>query len=102
GGDYHYLMRAYGPRIAFIYAWARLAVIQTGSIALLTFIFGDYATRLLDMGPRSTSIYAALAVVVISTLNWAGIRFGTRAQNILTLVEVLGLLLVAVAGLFMA
>src|SRR3546814_1524874 len=41
GGDYHYLMRAFGPRPAFLYAWSRLAVIQSGSIALLAFIFGD-------------------------------------------------------------
>src|SRR3546814_4617525 len=40
GGDYHCLMRAFGPRPAFLYAWSRLAVIQSGSIALLAFIFG--------------------------------------------------------------
>src|SRR6266851_3512190 len=44
GGDYHYLARAFGIRLAFLFAWARITVIQTGSIALLAFVIGDYAT----------------------------------------------------------
>jgi basic amino acid/polyamine antiporter, APA family len=39
GGDYHYLRRALGDSLAFLFAWARLTVIPTGSIALLGFIF---------------------------------------------------------------
>ena len=35
GGDYQYLARAFGRRSAFLFAWARLCVIQTGAIALL-------------------------------------------------------------------
>src|SRR5215210_7263429 len=34
GGDYHFLRRAFGGRLAFLYAWARLTVIQTGSVAV--------------------------------------------------------------------
>src|SRR5262245_29647075 len=37
GGDYHSLARALGRRFAFLFAWARISVIQTGSIALLAF-----------------------------------------------------------------
>jgi len=39
GGDYHYLSRAFGKDMAFLFAWARLVVIQSGSIALLSFVF---------------------------------------------------------------
>src|SRR5262245_49143741 len=35
GGDYHFLMRAYGHRVSFLFGWARMTVIQTGSIAVL-------------------------------------------------------------------
>ncbi len=42
GGDYHFLTRAYGRDVSFLYAWARATVINTGSIALLAFVFGDY------------------------------------------------------------
>src|SRR3546814_7200548 len=68
GGDYHYLMRAFGPRPAFLYAWSRLAVIQSGSIALLAFIFGDYATALYNLGPYSNAIYAGLVVLAVTLL----------------------------------
>src|SRR5690606_21786651 len=53
GGDYSYLRRAYGPRLAFLYGWARLAVIQTGSVALLAFVVGDYMAQIFDLGPWS-------------------------------------------------
>src|ERR671933_827724 len=58
GGDYHYLARSFGRDIALLFAWARLAVIQTGSIAILAFVFGDYAAQLLPLGARGPSIYA--------------------------------------------
>lgn len=102
GGDYFYLRRALGDSIAFLFAWARLTVIPTGSIALLSFIFGDYASRLLPLGEHSSALYAALLVVVLTGVNVAGIRQGKWTQNLLTVTEVAGLGLVIVAGLFLA
>ena len=102
GGDYHFLRRAYGPRTAFLYGWARLAIIQTGSIALLAYVFGDYAAAVFPLGPLGPTIYAATAVILIGAANWAGVRFGAGAQGWLTLAEVAGLVLVIVAGLLLA
>jgi basic amino acid/polyamine antiporter, APA family len=102
GGDYHFLRRAYGKPLAFLFAWARLTVIQTGSVALLAFVFGDYASRLLNLGEHSAVIYAALVVVALTAVNVAGVRQGARTQNWLTAVEVLSLVLVIVAGLSLA
>jgi amino acid transporter len=99
GGDYHYLRRAFGQRLSFLFAWARVSVIQTGSIALLAFIFGDYATQLLPLGEFSSSLYAALAVTALTGLNLAGVRQGTRTQVLLTVVEVVGVLLIVATGL---
>jgi amino acid transporter len=45
GGDYHFLRRAYGNNVSFLFAWARFSVITTGSIALLAFVFGDYLSQ---------------------------------------------------------
>lgn len=102
GGDYYYIGRAFGERIAFLYAWARLAVVQTGSIAVLAYVFGDYLSAALPLGRASSAIYAALAVVGVTAVNWLGVRRGVGAQNWLTLVEVAGLLPVIVAGLLIA
>jgi basic amino acid/polyamine antiporter, APA family len=101
GGGYYYLQRSFGQRVAFLFAWARLAVVQTGSIALLAFVFGDYMSQLYRLGAHSTSIYAALSIVALTLLNWIGIRQGTRTQNLLALLQVVGLGLVCLAGLFL-
>ena len=99
GGDYHFLTRAYGRDLSFFFAWARVAVITTGSIALLAFVFGDYMSRVVSLGPNSSAIYAAVTVVMLTLLNIIGLRESSRTQNVLTILEVTGLLLVTVAGL---
>jgi amino acid transporter len=101
GGDYHYLGRALGQRLAFLFAWARITVIQTGSIALLAFVFADYAAPYLPLGAAWSPAYAALAVVVLTALNVAGVRQGKNTQNVLTAVEVLGLVAVVTVGLLL-
>src|SRR6266852_3700120 len=45
GGQYVYLERAYGSFVAFLYGWALFAVIQSGSIAALCYVFAEYAAR---------------------------------------------------------
>jgi basic amino acid/polyamine antiporter, APA family len=102
GGSYEYLRRAFGQSIAILFAWARMTVIQTGSIALLGFVFGDYASQLFRIGTFSSSIYAALAIGLLTTLNIIGLKHSKRLQNWLTITTVLGLLLVIVIGLTLA
>ncbi|WP_218937549.1 APC family permease [Antarcticibacterium flavum] len=100
GGDYHFLMRAFGKRTAFLFAWARMSVIQTGSIALLAFIFGDYATQIYSLGEYSSVLYAGLIVLLLTTINIIGVKMGAGTQKLLTSLEVLGILAVIIAGLF--
>ncbi len=101
GGDYFFLQRAWGRNFAFLFAWARVAVITTGSIAFLGFTFGDYASKILTLGPYSSSIYAIVAVIVLTVINIAGIREGKSTQNFLTVFEVLGVIAIIVAGIFL-
>lgn len=101
GGDYHYFQRAFGEWMAFLFAWARLVVIQTGSIALLAFVFGDYASEIWSLGPYSSSIYAAGAVTALTGLNIAGVQQGKHAQRGLTIATIVGLFVLVVAGLFL-
>jgi APA family basic amino acid/polyamine antiporter len=99
GGEYHFLRTAYGSGLAFFLAWGRLAVIQTGSIALLAFVFGDYATRVVSLGPYSTALYAGMVVVGLTAINIAGVRQGAATQKALTVLEVAGVAAVALIGL---
>ena len=98
GGDYHFLTRAYGRDVSFFFAWARVTVITTGAIALLAFIFGDYMSRVLSLGENSSVIYAVLIVIALTAVNIVGLRASARTQNVMSVLEVLGLLFVVVAG----
>ena len=99
GGEYHFLQRAYGNWLAFLFAWARMTVVQTGAIAAIAFVFGDYATQLLPLGSKSPVIYALIAVVVLTALNITGTKQGKIVQNLLTAGLVFGMASVIIAGL---
>ena len=98
GGDYHFLTRAYGSDASFLYAWARATVINTGAIALLAFVFGDYVSTIAPLGAASGAVWAALIVVALTVVNIAGLRASARTQNWLTIVEVAGLAAVVAAA----
>ncbi len=100
GGDYHFLSRAYGKKLAFLFAWARMSVIQTGSIALLAYIFGDYAAQIYPLGTYGAAWYAGSIILLLTLINILGIRFGSGTQKLLTIVEIIGVLMVIAAGLF--
>jgi amino acid transporter len=99
GGEYYFLTRAFGSKAGFIFAWARMSVVQTGAIAAIAFVFGDYATRLFALGANSSVIYAMLAVIAVTALNIAGTRESKRLQNVLTLALGCVIFALIVAGL---
>ena len=99
GGEYHFLHRAFGPQLAFLFAWARLTVIGTGSIALLAFVFGDYASTLAPLGTYGSAIHGAALVLLLIGLNVLGLRVGSKLQNTMTSLLVAGLVVMAVVGL---
>ncbi len=55
GGDYYFLYKAYGPRLGFLFAWSRFAVIHTGSMAMLAFVFGDYLGQVIHLGAHGSA-----------------------------------------------
>lgn len=102
GGEYHFLQRAYGRPLSFLYGWARMTVVVAGSIAVFAYLFGDYMSRVINLGQYSSSIWAALVVGVLTLINYIGIREGKLTQNFFTVIEVGGLLLIVVTGLLLA
>jgi APA family basic amino acid/polyamine antiporter len=101
GGEYYFLNRAYGGSVGFLFAWARMTVVQTGAIAAIAFVFGDYATQLLPLGAKSSVIYAALGVAGITALNVLGTRESRLLQNVLTIALACAIFTLIVAGLAM-
>lgn len=102
GGDYHFLRRAYGAGVGFLFVWGRMAVIQTGALAAAAFIAGNYASELLRLGEHSPAIYAGAIIVVLTALNLSGLKAAKWAQNSLVAVITLGLLAVVAAGFWQA
>jgi amino acid transporter len=100
GGDYHFLRKSFGGTPSFLYAWARMAVIQTGSIAMVAFLIGDYASEIFRFGPYSTSLYAAFTIVLLTLVNVAGIQQGKWTQKTLIVAIIAGLFIVTIIGLF--
>jgi basic amino acid/polyamine antiporter, APA family len=98
GGDYHFLSKAYGERVGFLFAWARITVINTGSIALLGFVIGDYLNRVMDLGANGPTIYALASVIVMTLFNLRGTKGGTKAEYLVTSLEVIGLLVLTAAA----
>ena len=98
GGDYHFLTRAYGRNLSFFFAWARVTVITAGSIALLGFVFGDYMSRVLPLGPHSSAVWAAGLIVLLTALNLAGLKESAGLQNLMTVLLVCGVVTVGAVG----
>jgi amino acid transporter len=99
GGDYEYLSRAYGQGMGFLFGWAQLAVILTGSIGAMAYAFADYAVGIGQLPPSATAWLAAGAVAVLTLVNLLGVAAGKSVQNVLTGAKLLGLGGIALAGL---
>jgi len=110
GGQYVFLQRACGPFIAFLYGWALFAVIQSGSIAALAYVFAEYTTRLVPLPEASASLeefavhlpligdiapfkdlgvkgLAAAVILVLTIINYLGVRFGGVVQNVFSIAK---------------
>lgn len=99
GGEYNYLTRAFGPAMGFLFGWSQLAIIQTGSIGALSYVFAEYAAIVFQL-PASQVVWIALAAVIgLTGMNCLGIRFGKRTQNVLSAAKGLGLILLIAGGL---
>jgi len=102
GGEYSFLVRAWGGSVGVLFAWARGTVIQTGSIAAVAFIYGDYAQILWPLGHNGPAIHGAIAVIALTSLNVLGTLQSKRLQLLLTGATIVALLITCVAGLTLA
>jgi amino acid transporter len=108
GGDYNYLTMAFSRWVGFLFAWAQLAFVITGSVGIMAFAFADYACVLFGLGSSSevgatwNFTLALVAVVSLTAINMAGVVVGKLVQNILTVLKIVGLSIVALAALFAA
>ncbi|WP_199730840.1 MULTISPECIES: amino acid permease [Luteimonas] len=69
---------------------------------MLCFIVGDCLAQFFGIGPAASALYAAAAIVMLTAVNWIGTRQGAWVQTWLTTSEVVGVLVIILAGLMFA
>ena len=116
GGQYQFLREAYGHLPAFLFGWTAFTVIQGGGIATLAVGFGEYlgafvpffsTGHVLVRLPLGSSGWAinggqlggVLAILLLTAINYLGLREGTGVQNVVTLVKIGSLVGLGVLGL---
>lgn len=100
GGQYVYLRDGLHPLAGFLYGWALLLVIETGAIAAVAITFATYALRLVE-GPDGARVPLAIAAIaILSAVNYAGVKPGSRLLNVLVVLKVAALAVLIGAALF--
>lgn len=102
GGGYVYLRESFGPLPAFLYGWTQLLVINTGGIAAVAVTFAFYADSLFGLGPASHKPLAVAVIILLSGVNYFGIRPGSITQNIFTVLKLAAVAVLVFAGLRLA
>ena len=99
GGGYVYLRETWGALPAFLYGWALLLVIATGAIAAVAVTFASYALALVGLSPGLTSPVAVGAIVLLTGVNYVGVKPAAITQNVFTLLKLAALAALIIAGL---
>lgn len=102
GGGYVYLHETFGPLTAFLYGWIMLLVSNTGGTAAVAVIFASYTSALLHLGDGAILPLAVGAIVLLTFVNYLGIKPGSITQNIFTVLKIAAVLLLTGAGLALA
>jgi APA family basic amino acid/polyamine antiporter len=92
GGGYVYLREAYGTRVAFLYGWMALLVMDPGITAALAIGLAGYAAYGLGLPPSWVKLIAVAAILSVAAINIRGVKLGGWLVRWLTILK-LGLLL---------
>jgi APA family basic amino acid/polyamine antiporter len=105
GGQYVFLREAWGDLGGFLYGWAMLLVIQTGTLAAVGVAFAKYLGVLVPAVSSQHVLFHAkflrlspvelVAITLIAALTWwntTSVRNVARLQNVFTSAKVLSLL----------
>ncbi len=118
GGEYAFLREAYGPLWGFIYSWTQMWVAKSGSIATLATGFFLYLTNFfeplkdvfftvpLPIGPGGKpleiqygQLFAIVLILALGWLNYFGVKIGGEVQVAVTVVKVVMIAGIILAGL---
>lgn len=98
GGNYVYVSEGVHPVAGFAVGWLSFGVIFTGTIAAVAVAFAEGVARPLGWGETATVSLAIGVTIGCSALNYIGVRWGARANNITSVVKIVALLAFVVVG----
>jgi APA family basic amino acid/polyamine antiporter len=114
GGEYVYVRDGYGPLAGFLYAWTWFVIAKPGSIAtvvtglvriLETFPVFSFFSAEIMRGPFTLNwgqLFAIAAAILISLLNYLGVKKAGEFQLVFTLLKVaiiLGIVIICFSGI---
>ena len=100
GGVYVFLREAFSPAVAFLWGWAMFWTMHTGIIAVIAMVFARYVAFFVPVGDVGLRALATAAIVVLTAVNYVGVRQGSLVQTTLTILKigaVVAIILVAFA-----
>ncbi len=92
GGQYRYLTEAFPPWIGFLFGWALMLVIQSGSIAAVAVSFSRFLSQVIVMTPAQEQMSAVLVVFAVTGLNMIGVKESAGVLDVVTALKALALL----------
>jgi len=101
GGIYVFLKEAYGGWLGFLYGWAYLVIITSGSIAVLSLAFSHYLSFFIPMDNTWRTITSILTISLLTALNVFRAKFGEIFSNIFTGLKIAGILIIICSGFFL-
>jgi len=99
GGVYAYLREQFGDWLGFLWGWAMFWVMHSGIIAAIAMVFASYTAFVVPLSDMSIRLVAVATILVLSAVNYRGVRHGSNLQAVLTLVKVAAIVLMVVVGL---
>jgi basic amino acid/polyamine antiporter, APA family len=98
GGVYVFLKETYSPLAGFLWGWAMFWVMHSGIIAAMATVFGRYTAFFYPMETTGIRAVAVGAIVVISGLNYVGVKRSSTVQTTFTAGKVLAVALIVLVG----
>jgi basic amino acid/polyamine antiporter, APA family len=103
GGVYVFLREGISPLAGFLWGWAMFWIMHSGIIAAIAMIIARYVGYFLPLSDRGVQAVAIGVILVLSGVNYCGVKQGSAVQTALTSAKVLALALIftfvfAVAG----
>ena len=98
GGVYVFLKEAYSPALAYLWGWAMFWVMHSGIIAAIASVFARYLGHFFPLGDQGTRVAAVSSILVLSAINYVGVRQASALQTFFTAIKLLAVAAVIALG----